>query len=94
MTIYDYNIIMLQTNIASLKARLSYYLSFVKNGQDVLVLERKHPIAKISAVSREAGDSMITPAKYPFSKLKELKGITPKRKIDVVKLLREDRDRR
>ncbi len=94
MTIYDYNMTMLQTNIANLKAKLSFYLAHVKKGQEVLVLERKHPIARLIASSKGAGALVIAPARRPIASLRHFKGMAPKQKIDAVELLRQDRNRR
>ena len=38
---------MQQVNIAELKNRLSYYLDKVRNGEELLVRDRKKPIARI-----------------------------------------------
>ena len=94
MTTYGYNMVMLSANIATLKAKLSFYLSRAKQGEEILVLERKTPIARIIASSPETVDFKIRPAsRTPGIHLKG-KAPASRRKIDVVKLLRDDRDRR
>ena len=40
--------VMIPVNIAALKARLSHYLALVKEGQTVLVMDRKTPVATLS----------------------------------------------
>lgn len=46
-----YDLAMLSFNISSLKNQLSAILNKVKKGEEVLVLDRDRPIAKITAVS-------------------------------------------
>lgn len=94
MTTYDYNIVMISANIANLKARLSYYLNLVKRGEEVLVLDRKTPIAKILASPKSVSDFKVIPAKASPEQFLRLKTRPLRHKIDVVADLREDRDRR
>lgn len=42
---------MIQANISELKNHLSYYLQLVKGGEQVEILERKTPLARIIHVS-------------------------------------------
>lgn len=44
---------MITVNISTLKNQLSAILKKVKRGEEVLVMDREHPVAKLSAVSRE-----------------------------------------
>lgn len=48
----DYNKAMLSYNISTLKNQLSAILKKVKRGEDVLIVDRSQPIAKISKVSQ------------------------------------------
>ena len=61
MTIYGYNMVMKQTRIAELKARLSHYLRAVRRGETVIVLDRETPVARIVPV-RQPGLRMRKPA--------------------------------
>lgn len=94
ITIYDYNMTMLQANIATLKAKLSFYLDRVRQGEEVLVLNRTAPVGKITAVSVFKEDFKVVPARRSPKTLQRLKGIAPRRFFDVVQGLREDRSRR
>jgi antitoxin (DNA-binding transcriptional repressor) of toxin-antitoxin stability system len=84
---------MKQVKIAEFKSKLSSHLREVKRGKEIVILDRDHPVAKVipftdmgeGLVIREATD------KRGFKNL-NFKGI--KARVDVVKLLREDRDRR
>lgn len=46
--LYSYHIAMIQVNISTLKNQLSAYLRKVKKGEEILVMDRDHPVAKIS----------------------------------------------
>lgn len=94
MTICDYNIVMTEANIATLKAKLSHYLHRVRRGEEVLVLDRHTPIAKV-VPSQSQENLKVIEAKEPPSMLKKLKYASLKnKKIDSTRLLREDRNRR
>lgn len=94
MTIYDYHIVMISVNIAVLKAKLSFYLSRVKQGNEVLVMDRNTPIARMIPSSGGPRALVITEAVKSPRALKYLKIRPLKEKTDVVGLLREERDRR
>ena len=48
LTIDDYHLVMKQTvQIAQLKARLSAYLRSVRKGGELVVLDRKNPVARL-----------------------------------------------
>jgi prevent-host-death family protein len=47
---------MKSVNVAELKDRLSAYLNEVRGGQEILVRDRKTPIARIVPVTHGAGD--------------------------------------
>ncbi|MBI5242189.1 MAG: hypothetical protein HY922_00740 [Elusimicrobia bacterium] len=77
-------------NIARLKARLSYYLSQVRQGEVVLVLDRKTPIAKVEACGPAEGLRVSEPGGAPAS-LKDVRYPALKSKTDAVGLLLEER---
>ena len=93
MTIYDYHMVMISVNIATLKAKLSFYLGQVKQGQEVLVLDRNTPVVKIVPSGNVHKLTMIKPTRDPLY-LKKMKFQPVKQKFDVVDILREERDRR
>ncbi|MBI4208772.1 MAG: type II toxin-antitoxin system prevent-host-death family antitoxin [Deltaproteobacteria bacterium] len=51
---------MKSTNIAELKAHLAQYLRSVQNGEEVVVLDRKTPIAKVIPWKGEKGTRLWT----------------------------------
>ncbi|MFO7803736.1 MAG: type II toxin-antitoxin system Phd/YefM family antitoxin [Desulfovermiculus sp.] len=43
---------MLQANISDIKNRLSYYLKLVRGGEEIEILDRKTPVARIIHISQ------------------------------------------
>ena len=77
--------------IAELKAHLSEYVKRVKAGERIIVCDRDTPVAELLPLAKELP---IRRATLPAADLLKLKGVNPRVPIDVVALLREDRDRR
>jgi len=50
---------MKQANISELKNHLSRYLSFVRNGEVVRILDRDRPIARIVPIDRSLADGPV-----------------------------------
>ena len=94
MTIYDYDIVMISVNIAALKAKLSFFLGQVKQGHEVLVMDRNTPIARMVSSRGSHLGLVLAEAKKNPAMLKNIKPRPVKRKFDVVRVLREERDRR
>jgi len=53
VTSHDYNMVMKSVGIADLKARLSEYLRFVRQGRTLTVLDRNIPVARIVPYAAE-----------------------------------------
>jgi prevent-host-death family protein len=79
------------TNVSELKAKLSAYLAEVRRGGTVLVYDRSTPIARLVPFQEEPDDLVLIEATASTSDLKRLKGVRPKKRIDLDKLLRETR---
>lgn len=77
--------------VSELKAKLSAYLSEVRKGGSVTVYDRKTPIARIVPFLEESDDLLIVEATAPPSDLKKIKGVRPKKRINIDKLLRDSR---
>jgi prevent-host-death family protein len=81
--------------VSELKTHLSSYLAAVRRGQTVVVCDRATPIARLIPYEPDEDDGFeVVPASLPVSALKKVRGVRPKRPVDVVRLLREDRDSR
>jgi len=85
---------MKQTNVSGLKARLSEYLAAVRNGETIVVHDRRTPIARLVPIETLADDVQVTEPTKPRSDLAHLKPLRLRRRVDVVRLLRESRDQR
>jgi prevent-host-death family protein len=84
---------MRETNVSGLKARLSEYLSAVRRGETVVVRDRHTPIARLIPFEEQDDLQVIEPKKAPRA-LAKLEPLRLRRRVDVVKLLRESRDQR
>jgi prevent-host-death family protein len=81
--------------VSDLKVHLSAYLAEVRRGESVIVCDRTTPIARLVPYAPEENDGFdVLAASRPVSDLKKVRRVRPKRPIDVVRLLREDRDAR
>ena len=80
---------MTTAKVSELKARLSAYLAEVRSGGEVLVYDRATPIARIVPFDAERDDLDLIPASLPPSTLKRVKGVRPRKRIDVDRLLAE-----
>jgi prevent-host-death family protein len=82
---------MKSAKVSELKARLSAFLSEVRSGGSVIVYDRNTPIARLVPFHQEHDDLTVIEASAHPSTLKKIKGVRPKKRIDVDKLLREVR---
>lgn len=81
---------MLTAKIADFKSRLSSYLQEVRRGGEVLILDRKTPVARVLPVSDTENDLLIRRPRLKGD-LRKLKFPPLRQKIDVVKLVRQTR---
>jgi len=79
--------------IAALKDNLSATLRRVEAGEEVVVTDRDRPIAVLSPVEDEEGLT-ITPAKYPFSTIRDKKFPKTRRPVDSLRALLAERGNR
>ena len=80
--------------VSELKSKLSAYLAEVRGGASIVVYDRNTPIARLVPFQDETDDLVIIEASAPPADLKRIKGVRPKKPIDVDKLLadlRKDR---
>jgi prevent-host-death family protein len=85
--------VMKRTKVAELKAHLSDYLASVRAGDTVLVCDRNTPIARIVPYDERDDGFVVYEAQRP-SELRTVRGVKPRRRIDVVRMLRDDREQR
>ncbi|MBI2981130.1 MAG: type II toxin-antitoxin system Phd/YefM family antitoxin [Deltaproteobacteria bacterium] len=84
---------MRKVKIAEFKSHLSEHLREVRKGRPLVILDREEPIAEVIPIRREPERLKIRPAKIK-GRWEELKFTPIDIGVDIVKLLREDRDRR
>jgi prevent-host-death family protein len=85
---------MKNARVSELKAHLSAYLAKVRKGETVIVCDRSTPIARLVPYESDPPGLTILAPSQPRSELLKVKAVRPKRPIDIVEVLREDRDQR
>ena len=83
--------VMLSVNVSGLKARLSHYLGAVRNGESVLVHDRKTLIARLVPAAGGERDLQVREPLQPVASLRAVEPVRLQRGVDVVDLLLEDR---
>jgi prevent-host-death family protein len=85
---------MTRAKISELKARLSAYLAEVRGGGEVLVYDRATPIARLVPFQEERDDITLIAESSPPAALGRIRGVRPKKPINLDKLLGELRQDR
>jgi prevent-host-death family protein len=80
---------MSNAKVSELKAKLSAYLAEVRRGETATVYDRNTAIAKVVPIQKEEDNLIIIEASAPPANLKKIKGVRPKKPIDLDKLLQE-----
>jgi len=94
MAPYGHLMVMKRAKVAELKARLSGYLSEVRAGDSVVVCDRNTPIARIVPYDERDDGFVVHEARQPARDVRKVRGTKPRRRVDIVRILREDRDQR
>jgi len=94
MTSCGHVMVMKHAKVSDLKARLSGYLARVRAGDTVVVCDRSTPIARIVPYDERADGFVVQEAEHPAAHLRKVRGVRPRRRVNVVRMLREDRDQR
>lgn len=84
---------MKKVKIAEFKSRLSSHLRAVRGGAELVITDRDTPVAKVIPFRKELEPLRIRPAVIK-GRWREVPRSSVCLDVDVVKLLREDRDRR
>ena len=85
---------MKQAMVSELKAKLSAYLSAVRKGETVVVCDRKTPVARLIPYTQSTDELGIEEPVITDRERAWPEPVRLRKKVDVVKLLREDRDQR
>lgn len=79
--------------MSELKARLSAYLAAVRGGETVIVCDRSTPIAQLVPYD-DVQSFRVEEPRHARYDLHDLPRVRLRRRVDVVRLLRESRDQR
>lgn len=91
MVTSDYHIVMTTIGVAELKAKLSEYLRSVRRGNEIVVMDRNEPVARLVPISG-LGPLTIREPRSPYGSLADVPLPPPAAlKLDAVALLLEDR---
>jgi antitoxin (DNA-binding transcriptional repressor) of toxin-antitoxin stability system len=82
---------MTRVGIAELKDRLSEHLRAVENGAEVIVLDRKRPIARIVPMVAATGRARIVPPTRDFMEIRDRRRTRGRWPIASTELLLEER---
>jgi antitoxin (DNA-binding transcriptional repressor) of toxin-antitoxin stability system len=85
---------MKKANVSELKAKLSAYLAEVRNGDTVIVCDRKTPIAQMIPFDAGTSDIQIQEASRPVSELFKGQAVRLRKRVNVEIALREARGER
>jgi len=85
---------MKDATISELKAHLSEYLAQVRRGATLIVRDRRTPIARLSPLDPSQDDLQIDEPSNELPRLPKKGWLKLAKPVDVVALLREDRDQR
>jgi len=85
---------MKRVKVSELKARLSAYLADVRGGDTVIVCDRNTPVARLVPYDEDADGFVVHEPRRSARALRTVRGVKPRRAIDVVGLLRASRDQR
>jgi prevent-host-death family protein len=88
-----YVLAMKTVNVAVLKNDLSRYLRAVGEGEEVVVTSHSHAVAKLVPYAASSGLS-VRPPTSATPRWKSVTGVKPRKDVDPVTLLLEDRARR
>ena len=88
------DVTMNQVRIADLKAHLSRYLARVRKGDSVVICDRQTPIARLVPIAGREDEIVLREPPGSTADLKNVRGVTLKRDIDVMRVLRESRGHR
>jgi prevent-host-death family protein len=85
---------MKRAKVSELKAHLSGFLAAVRQGESVIVTDRRTPIAVLVPYDAGSDALAIEEPTASTASLKRVRGVRLRKRVDVVRLLRESRDQR
>jgi antitoxin (DNA-binding transcriptional repressor) of toxin-antitoxin stability system len=94
MTSSGHVVTMKRVRVAQLKTHLSAYLADIRGGESMVVCDRNTPIARLVPYDEHPDGLVIREPRRPGEDLRKIRGVKPRRAVDVVRLLRVSRDQR
>lgn len=85
---------MSETRISELKARLSAFVARARKGETIVVLDRRTPVAQLGPLTDPRGGLVVREPESSLPKRRRRRRPILSEPVDVVALLREDRDAR
>lgn len=85
---------MSQVTISALKSHLSEYLRRAEAGEEIEVLDRARPIAKVVPIRREVVELEMVPAQRPFASVRSIRLPPLDLAVSSLEALREERGSR
>ena len=82
---------MIAAKIFELKNRLSAYLREVKNGHEILIMERETPVAKMVPYSNRMRDFTVREPRGDLQGIKKIPRVKLRKRVDILKILEETR---
>ena len=90
----DYHVVMKRVGTADLKAHLSEHLRAVRNGEEIVVLDRSTPIARVVPFEQTDEELAIEPARGSLADFDWPAPVPGAEDIDVVATIRAERAER
>jgi len=87
----SHNMTMIKAKVSEVKARLSAYLAEVRNGDTVVICDRSTPIAQMVPLDVKADDVRIQEASRPLNDISRLPAVRLRKRINVDRILMEER---
>ena len=86
--------VMNRAKVAELNAHLREYLARVRAGGTVVVCDRSTPIGRIIPYDERDDGFVVHEARQPARDVRKVRGTKPRKRVAIVRILREDRDQR
>jgi prevent-host-death family protein len=94
MVICSHDVTMKKAKVSEVKARLSAYLSEVRNGDIVVICDRATPIAQLIPLDKKMDDLQIQEASRPANEIFRIPGVRLRKRANVDRILNETRGER
>jgi prevent-host-death family protein len=91
MVKYSHNETMIKAKVSEVKAKLSAYLSEVRQGDVVVICDRTTPIAQLVPLDRKSDDLKIQESSRPAYEIFQVPAVRLRKRVNVDRILKEMR---